>query len=182
VKEPARRGPELLTLCKLFSGPPSVPEWEVIDGHAMPEPYRRLLVHEEHMTVTMEEHWGRPLELRILERRQDGERYARKILLFCPRLGKAVLFGIMRFDFRWCSEEVKDEIVRGQTPLGQVLIEHDVMRRIAPSAYLKITRSEELMQCFELRAMRPMYGRLATIYCDEEAAVELFEVVRPEDE
>ena len=171
-----------MTLYKLFSAPPHLPEWEIIPGDRMPEPYRRLLVHEEHMTVTMEQRWGRPLELRILDRRQDAERYARKILIVSPRLRQAVLFGIMRLDFRWCTNEVKDEIVRGRTPLGQILIEHDVLRRIEPSAYLRITRSEELQECFGLRAMRPMYGRLATIFCDEEPAVELFEVVRPEEE
>lgn len=170
-----------MTLYKLFSGPPRLPECEVIDGDRMPQPYRRLLVHQEHMTVKMEERWGLPLELRILDRRQDGDRYARKILLVSPPSRQAVLFGIMRFDFRWCNAELKDEIVRGRTPLGQILIEHDVLRRIEPFAYLRITRSEELMECFELPVMRPMYGRLATIFCDDEPAVELFEVVRPEE-
>jgi hypothetical protein len=68
----------------------------------------------------------------------------------------------------------------GNTPLGRILIAHDVLRHIEPWAYLKITPNHTVMQWFGMQEQRPVFGRLATIYCSRLPAIELLEVVRPE--
>ena len=47
----------------------------------VPPPYDRLLVHTHHMTVTVEKHHGDRVDVRILDRRHEGDSYALKILL-----------------------------------------------------------------------------------------------------
>ncbi len=174
-------GPDLSELLGLF-GPADFPPFaaDVVPADEVPPPYHGLLVHEHHMTVTVEEHHGGPVDVRILDRRLDGDAYARKILLTLQRDGRVVQFGIMRVHFRYCSPEVRDEIVAGRTPLGRILIRHDVLRRIEPTAFLRVTPGPAMMEWFGLTAPKTTYGRLALIHCDERPAVELLEVVAPE--
>jgi chorismate-pyruvate lyase len=103
------------------------------------------------------------------------------ILLALEGSGEVVQFGIMRVDLRYCDETVRAEILCGKTPLGRILIEHDVLRHINPTAYLRITPNREFMECFGLKAAEPAYGRLATIFCNGLPAVDLLEIVRPEN-
>jgi len=173
-------GPQLLDLLALFPPNDYLRAYEYVAAEDVPEPYRKLLVHEHHMTVTVEAHHGSLVDVRILERRHEGDVYARKILLALQTTGQIVQFGLVRIRFEYCSTEVRDAIVAGNTPLGRVLIEHNVLRRIEPTAYLRIVPGPAMVQWFGLARPQPTYGRLALIHCDGQPAVELLEIVRPE--
>jgi hypothetical protein len=175
-------GPDLRKLYALFPSADDLPEYEFVAADEVPEPYSRLLVHELHMTVTVEAHHGGPVDVRILARNQQGDSYARKILLALQRSGLVVQFGIMRINLGYCSPQVRDAIVAGDTPLGRILIEHDVLRRIEPTAFLRVIPGSAMMNWFGLDRPRATYGRLAYIHCDHKPAVELLEIVRPESE
>lgn len=173
-------GPDLQTLLGLFPSGDDIAAHEFVAAAEVPPPYHALLVHEHHMTVTVESHHGDLVDVRILAHRQDDDAYARKILLALQQSGKIVQYGIVRILFRYCSEAVRREIKAGQTPLGRILIQHDVLRRIEPTAYLKITPGRAMMAWFGLDRPTPTYGRLAYIHCNEQPAVELLEIVAPE--
>ena len=180
MSHPARTaGPELHALYALFPLADDIPECELVPADAVPPPYHGLLVHEHHMTVTVEQYHGDLVDVRILARRLDGDVYARKILLALRQSGRVVQFGIMRVNLRYCSAAVRAEIVAGQTPFGRILINHDVMRRIEPTAFLRVTPSQAMAEWFGLRQPRPTYGRLAIIHCDGQPAVDLLEIVAP---
>jgi chorismate-pyruvate lyase len=171
-------GPTLETLFALFPGE-VVPAYTYVSPEEMPDPYRGLLVHEHHMTVTVEAYHSGPVDVRILHRRQEGDVYARKILLVHRATGKVVQSGVVRIDLGMCSPAVREAILAGQTPLGRILIEHDVLRRIEPTAFLRITPGPAPMTWFKMTKPDPLYGRLAIIHCDGRPAVELLEVVAP---
>jgi chorismate-pyruvate lyase len=171
-------GPTIESLFALFPGE-KVPAHTFLAGEDMPEPYRSLLVHEHHMTVTVEAYHGGPVDVRILHRRQDGSFYARKILLVHRDSGKVVQSGIVRIDLDLCSEPVREAILAGQTPIGRILIQHDVLRRIEPTAFLRIIPGPAPMTWFGMSEPNPLYGRLAIIHCDDRPALELLEVVAP---
>jgi len=173
-------GPDLRALYDLFPQPDDHPEFEFVPGDAVPPPYHGLLVHEHHMTVTVEAHHGGLVDVRVLDRQRTGEYYARKILLALQSTGRVVQFGLVRVNFRYCAPAVRAEIESEATPLGRVLIRHNVLRRIEPTAYLRVVPSPALMGWFGLDRPRPTYGRLAYIHCDEQPAVELLEIVSPE--
>src|SRR5207248_841333 len=103
-----------------------------------------------------------------------------KILLELQGSGKVVQFGIVRVNLSYCSEPVRNEILAGKTPFGRILIRHNVMRRIEPTAFLRIIPSPAMMKWFSLDQPVPTYGRLAYIHCDEQPAVQLLEIVIPE--
>lgn len=173
-------GPDLETLCNLFPPVDYLAACKVIPPEQVPPPYNALLVHEHHMTVTVEKHHGGLVDVRVLDRRLTGDEYARKILLTLQKSGRVVQFGIARVHLHFCSDEVKAEILAAQTPLGRILIEHNVLRRVEPTAFLRVIPGPAMMSWFELTEPTPTYGRLAIIHCDGQPAIEVLEIVRPE--
>src|SRR5262249_34090759 len=109
-----------------------------------------------------------------------GNTYARKIVLTPQGSSRVVLFGIVRINLDYCDQEVRRAIVEGKTPLGRILIEHDVLRRIEISAHLRIRPGPKQLAWFGLSEPKPFYGRLGFIHCDGKPAVELLEIVVPE--
>lgn len=172
-------GPELATLLALFPSDGLLAEHAFVPAEEVPQPYRRLLAHDEHMTVTVEAHHGGLVDVRVLESRRTGDAYARKIVLPLRKDGTIVLFGLVRIRLDLCSAEVRERILEGRIPLGRILIEHDVLRRIEPTAYLRVVPGPELTALFGLETPEPLYGRLALIHCDDQPAIELLEIVRP---
>ena len=181
MNEAYRPGPSLPNLYTLFPLAPRelLPEYEFVAADKIPPPYPELLVHEHHMTVTVEKHHGGVVDVRILARRHTGDIYARKILLALHRTGRVVQFGIMKINLRYCNQQVREEIVAGQTPLGRILIQHNVLRRIEPAGFLRVIPDPAMMKWFGLDKPVPTYGRLAIIHCNDQPAVELLEIVAP---
>src|SRR5579884_4216575 len=175
-----RTSPDLVTLWSLFPPADDTPEFEYVTSDQVPQPYHSLLVHEHHMTVTVEKHHGDLVNGRILTRRQEKDWYARKILLALQGSGRVVQFGIVRIHLDHCSAPVRAAILAGQTPLGRILIRHKVLRRIEPTAYLRIVPSSAMMEWFGIAEPKHTYGRLAYIHCNNRPAIELLEVVAPE--
>jgi hypothetical protein len=173
-------GPDLPSLFALFPDVGDVPAFETVSASAVPPPYRNLLVHTHHMTVTVEAHHGGPVDVRVLDRVHDGDTYARKILLVLRSTGQVVQFGIVRIRLECCSEAVRKAILAENTPLGRVLIAHDVLRRIELTAFLRVPPGPALDAWFGPDAGGPTYGRLGFIHCDGLPAVELLEIVAPE--
>lgn len=169
----------LADLYAIFPGPSDLPAHEAVPGEQVPEPYRTLLVHDQHMTVTMEAFHGKPVYVRVLQRHRSGSWYARKILLFLVGTEKVVQFGIVRINLDVCSREVRRAILEEATPLGRILIRHNILRRIEPVSYLRIVAEGELARLFRLEKPTVTYGRLALIHYEGNPAVELLEVPAP---
>jgi hypothetical protein len=172
-------GPALPDLYQLFAADAPPPEHELLPPEALPEPYRGLLVHTHHMTVTVEAFYGSRVDVRVLDRRHDGDTYARKILLTLQSDGRVVQSGLVRIRLNFCSAAVRAAILEEQTPLGRILIEHDVLRRIEPTAYFRVRPGPYLRGWFGRPDPFDTYGRLGIIHCDEQPAIELLEVLAP---
>jgi hypothetical protein len=170
--------PTLDHLYRLFPDSPDVPAAVTVPAGDVPEPYHRLLVHTHHMTVTVEDFYGGPVEVRVLACRRHGNEYARKILL-TRRDGAVVQFGMVRIDLGVCPPPVRDAIVEGKTPLGRVLIQHNMLRRIEPVAFLRVRLSPAMADWFGTPAGSVTYGRLGVIYTGDRPAVEVLEILAP---
>jgi hypothetical protein len=171
---------ELKKLTSLFSGGAELFERaEHVPAALTPEPYKRLLVHDHHMTVTMEEFHQAPVLVKVLDRKLDGNIYSRKILLERQSDNRVVQFGIVRFDLAVVLPAVRDEIVSEKTPLGRILINYNVLRHIDLGAILKMSAGAGLAPLFGCRPGATTYGRLATIFCNQRPAVDLLEVAAP---
>jgi chorismate-pyruvate lyase len=144
-----------------------------------PEPYRTLLAHHEHMTVAVERHHGSPVDVEVLTTSRDGDFYSRKIVLHRQSDGQVVLFGIPRVNLLLMGDDVRREILEQHTPLGRVLIEHNVMREVQLASLYRVEPGPELCRLLGLPSPRTTYGRTAFIYLDGYLAIELLEIVAP---
>jgi chorismate-pyruvate lyase len=171
--------PTLDHLYRLFPDSSDRPEVVEVTAAEMPQPYHRLLVHTHHMTVTVEEFYRSPVDVRVLSCRHSGNEYARKILLTTSSTGRVVQFGLARIDLGVCPEAVRNEILDGKTPLGRVLIRHNMLRRIEPVAFLRLTLSPQMANWFGADPGATTFGRLGVIYSGERPAVEVLEILAP---
>ena len=64
--------PVLRPLLSLFDEQDLLEHFEGIEADEVPEPYRSLLVHKEHMTLAQEAHHGRPVEVNVMATRVAG--------------------------------------------------------------------------------------------------------------
>jgi chorismate-pyruvate lyase len=169
----------LVELCSPFVGATGVgPECEVVGKEEIPEPFRWLLVHRNHMTKVLEAQYGRPMELEVVEHHLEGELYTRKILLRPAGTAVVVEFGIVRLNLRFVPDGARAEILERKTPLGAILIRHKVLRRVEPKWYLKFPAAAPLLTAAGMSAVgHPVYGRIGVIHCEGEPAIELLEVV-----
>src|SRR5262249_43479848 len=69
------------------------------------------------------------------------------------------------------------EIVAERTPLGRILIEHDVLRSIHPTAFLRVLPGRAVRKWFGPEEPRLTYGRLAYIHCGGRPAGGVLEIV-----
>ena len=170
----------LVDLCRPFLSAPNdfAPQCTVVQPDEIPFPHDQLLVHHDHMTVELERFHGSPVKVHVLDEHTDGEIYTRKISLTRGDSDTVVEWGVVRLDFRYMAAEVRDEILRKELPLGAVLIKHDVLRRIKPRWFLRFPPGGPVLSLFgDTRTAAPAYGRVGTIYCNEEPAIELLEIV-----
>jgi hypothetical protein len=167
-------------LYRLFPDSPDRPDAVEVSAGELPEPYYKLLVHTHHMTVTVEEFYGSPVDVRVLNCRRSGNEYSRKILLTLKNNPQQVVqFGLVRINLGVCPEPVRNAIVEGQTPLGRVLIQNDMLRRIEPVAFLRVALSAKMADWFGVAPGTATYGRLGVIYTGDRPAVEVLEILAP---
>ena len=140
----------------------------------VPAPFDQLLCHSNHMTTTLGGFFGVPVCLRVLREQRTDTHYCREILLTAGPEGPVVEFGIARVNFGCAPDAVREEILEKQTPLGDILIAHQVLRTIRPLWFLEAPKGS-LVRYFGTDG--PAHGRVGTIYFHNEPAIELLEVV-----
>jgi hypothetical protein len=144
----------------------------------MPSPPRELLVHQKHMTRTLNAHYGVPVDVHVMERHRDGDLYSRKIFL-TPRESQPVVeYGLVRLDFRYMPAQRPRHHSPGARAAG---LDPDQQQHPPPhSAALvsEIPRRQHDPQLVQLHnGNEDLFGRLGTIYCNGEPAIELVEIV-----
>ena len=170
---------DLYELVSLFyDAPGDLGEFHRVTGEQLPPSFARLLDHHHHMTVTVESIFQQPVDVRVLQAEREGNSYWRKILLLGQRDHRNLQFGIVRLDLDVLADDVRDEIIDGGTPLGRVLVSHNVLREVERLALWRVAMSAELAHFFQVSG-GITYGRTALIYCEGEPAIELLEIVTP---
>ena len=154
---------------------------EHVAKEATPEPYHRMLVHEHHMTISMESFHDCTVDVEVMASRFEDGLYLRKIRLHKSGTKDAVQFGYVRFNLDYVTEKVRAEILAEITPLGRVLIQHNVFRHVDLGAILRFTAGAGLAEYLNMNVGQTTYGRLATIFCNGAPAIDLLEVSSPLD-
>lgn len=149
-----------------------------VEPDEVPAADRRLLDHHSHMTVALEKYHASPLELRVIDVRENHPFYARKISLVRKSDGRAALFGLVRLDTRFLPGDALAAIRNQTEPLGHVLIRFDVLREVERLRLWRVSPGQELRDMFQLAPGQPLFGRTALIHCNSQPAIELLEIVQ----
>jgi chorismate-pyruvate lyase len=175
-----RATPELDALLALFySESETLAGFDEVTESELPEYAKKLLAHDQHMTVTVEDFHGCSVSVEVIQTHITPTHYSRKIVLRRQTDRAVVLFGLVRLSLAVLDPEVRAEIESQQTPLGHILIKHNVLRTVRLLSLWKVTPAAELNDFFGFDSTRICYGRTALIYCDGVPAVELLEIVAP---
>ncbi|MCY2975080.1 MAG: hypothetical protein NTW52_10500 [Planctomycetota bacterium] len=150
------------------------------DSLDLPQPYKQLLSHNEHMTVTVEAFHLCRITVEVLQSWTDGNFYIREILLRRESDQEIILYGVVRLRLDSLEESPRNAILSESIPLGRVLIEHNVLRNVELVELWKIAVGPRLATHFSCPEGTTTFGRTAMIYFHNQPALELIEIVRPE--
>ena len=163
-----------------FSDLADVGRFEPSSVDNLPPQYRKLLAHNEHMTVALESFHKSPVSVAALAEWRDENSYARCSLLSRQSDGAVVQFGMMRIWLADLPAAAQEEIASKKSPLGRVLIEHNVLREVELITLWQIEPGSVLRQHLQVNGKTPLYGRSAQILVDERPTVQLLEIVKLE--
>ena len=168
----------LMHLCRPFVSDDFAAECDLVDETDVPPPNDALLVHRNHMTVELQRHHGQPVRERVHQEYVDGDVYTRKITLALAGSDRIVECGIVRLHLHFLPGKVREQVLAKERPLGAILIDHQVHRRIEPRFYVRFAPECTVLALFEIGDLpAEVYGRLGTIYCNNQPAIELLEIV-----
>jgi chorismate-pyruvate lyase len=157
-----RECPKFLGLLDMFyedRAEPLALRAELVDPDDVPQPYRRLLVHRNDMTPTLEEYCGERIVLRVLHRIAGRETLCRHVVLEGARSKRALEYGAIRISLPALGEEARRRVIECRVPLGRILREHGIAHRSCPGGFFKVQASPAMVRALRLDDACWLYGR-----------------------
>lgn len=159
------------------------PKIEKIEGDAMPEPYRTLLVHDGDMTPTLEQFHGSRISLKLFDKHVNGQRFSRRVALVLDSTGTSVEFGAIMINLELFPEEAQQHILDCQRPLGTILNEDVIDHQSHPAAYFRVRSDDLINETLDLQGELLLYGRQNVLTNKAgEALAEVIEILPPLDQ
>jgi hypothetical protein len=141
-----------------------LPPLNEIDGEAMPEPYKSLLVHQHDMTPTLESFHRQSIHLQVLGRRKKGDAYFREVVLRLDETNQPVEFGAIKINLDLFPKPACEEILKEHLPLGHVLEEYKIPHTSRPRAYLRLASDKFINDVLDMSGAHVLYGRRNTLF------------------
>jgi chorismate-pyruvate lyase len=158
----------------------TLPPMDQVDGEAVPQPYRQLLVHQRDMTPTLEAFHGGDIHLRVLGRRQTNDEYFREVVLLLDGTDQPVEFGAIKINLGLFTPDTRKQILEEQRPLGHILQECAVKHSSWPKAFLRIASDPLINEALQLTGAHILYGRRNTLFDPEgRPLAEIVEILPP---
>src|SRR5580704_5902137 len=136
-----------------------VPFARRINGREMPEPYRRLLVHDRDLTPTMEAAYDRKMNLRVLKYSLDDEVFSRQILLIPEGSESPVVFGAIKIYLDEFPAEARNLVLERKLPLGTILESQAMKHFSRPDAFFEVDADASMCQLLNITGPARLYGR-----------------------
>lgn len=178
----AERDAEVLYPLTLFrrNGGAALADCEIIEGSAVPEPYRSLLVHHGDMTSRLEAFHGGSIVLEVLHREHTPSAYRREVVLHIRETGTPVEYGAIEINLDAFTGELRDLIVQAELPLGGLLNRFRVKYRSEPRAFLRLGADLVMRDHFGMPEADHFYGRSNLLLDDSgRTLARIVELLRP---
>jgi chorismate-pyruvate lyase len=137
----------------------AVPEATKVDAEAIAEPYRRLLVHENDMTPTLEAAYGERIHIRLVCRKVESDVLLRQVVLVLDSDERPVEFGAIRIQLNQLPAPARACVLEGKLPLGRLLQDFHVHHRSQPAAYFEVKADWQIGEALATPSRQRLYGR-----------------------
>lgn len=141
-----------------------LPPVEAIAESDVPEPYKQLLVHKNDMTPTLEQFHSGRIHIRVLDKRNDGDEYAREVVLLLNGSEQPVEFGAIVIHLQHFSQAARAQILDGKQPLGTILAINKMEHRSKPLAFIRVTSDAVIKTALKLEGQHELYGRRNVLF------------------
>ena len=158
----------------------NLPPLDQVDGEAVPEPYKTLIVHERDMTSTLENFHKAGIHLRLVSRQQRGDEYFREVVLVLDGSEKPVEFGAIKINLALFPTAAREAILQERFPLGHLLKDFAIDYQSRPKAYLRLASDKTINQLLKLSGAQILFGRRNTLLNPAgESLAEIVEILPP---
>ncbi len=158
----------------------NLPPLDQVDGEAMPEPYKSLLVHERDMTSTLETFHKAGIHLRLVSKERRGDEYFREVVLVLDGSEKPVEFGAIKINLARFPEAAREAILQERFPLGHILKDFAIEYQSRPKAFLRVASDKTINHLLKLSGAQILYGRRnALLNPMGESLAEIVEILPP---
>lgn len=149
-----------------------------MDGAAMPEPQRHLLVHQSDMTPRLREHHGCAPVLSVISVERTEDYVIREVVLSCQ--GRPVEYGAIGIHLDGFPPHVKTAIREGSGPLGGILESEGIPHTSAPTGYFVLEADDHMARLLGTTAGTQLFGRCNVLsHADGTHFADIVEVLPP---
>lgn len=110
----------------------------MLPGSQLPEPARRLLVHDHDMTSMLAAFHAATLRVDLLQRRERDDIYLREVFLRAVDDDRVIEYGIIAIGLDQFTSTQRDDIRAGGTPLGALLHDFGIPFESRPIGFFSI--------------------------------------------
>jgi chorismate-pyruvate lyase len=135
------------------------PSVTTIRNEAMPEPYKRLLIHCHDMTSTLEGYYGSPMRITVLSRELEGGTYLREVLLKPEAATQPVEYGVIQIHLDQLPPGARRRVLEEERPLGNILNTEAVPYLSWPQSFFRVGPDEHMDRVLGLAQSQVLYGR-----------------------
>lgn len=129
----------------------------------MPEPYRRLLVHNFNMTPTLENHHSGTIHIEPIHVMMSDDETTREVVLRLDRNEQPVEYSANRIFFPAVTGQARRMIEEARVPLGSILRICECRHTVNPSGYFRIQPTAFMMKVFGMESKTSLFGRRTTL-------------------
>jgi hypothetical protein len=109
-----------------------------IPSTEVPQPYRKLLVHDHDMTSELAAFHGDSISLTVLHSQLNDPIYLREVTLHAATSGNTVEYGLIEILLDSFPPELRNRILAGDTPLGTILTTSGLPFRSEPQGFFTV--------------------------------------------
>ncbi len=160
----------------------ALPRVRRLDPAEMPQPYRRLLVHERDMTPTLEAAWGQSIHLRVLEQVLRDELFSRQVVLVLDGDQTGVGMGAIQIHLERFAEHARKMVLEGSKPLGTILRIQGMAHRNRPAGFFEVAPDALISEALQAGPAGLFYGRQNRLLDSRgQVLAEVVEILPPRD-
>lgn len=156
-----------------------LPRYEVIAAEDVPQPYKKLLVHNGDMTSVLQNFHRKTVHVEAIDFIHRGDKVQRQVRL-CGEDATPVEYGAIEINLAAFEEAAQKDILDSYLPLGAILHKFKIDYLSRPRAFFKMQSDAHINAILGLSVSRILFGRVNILKnSDQEILARVVEILPP---